>query len=81
MSLEAAERYLQKKTGEAFVSSEDVQRQEVRSARYRDAHFMRETIAVLASGGPSHYVDFESLGFTASDIWQLLAIYRKALGV
>ena len=80
MSLEAAYKYLQNKTGEAFVSAEELELG-VRRARPLDLHFMVEMLDKLTGHGlmPANALPFESLGFSRSELRRLHDMYAHEL--
>ena len=78
MSLEAAEKFLQKKTGEAFVSTIELEQANVRINRLHDLSLMVEILNNLTGIGyfPPNAIPFESLGFSPSELRRLHDLYE-----
>lgn len=83
MSLEAAYKYVQHKTGDAFVTAEEAQLPEVRQERLFDIRFLAEMLNNLTGLGlmPAEALSFESLGFSRSELRRLHDFYDEILSV
>lgn len=81
MSLEAAYSYLKSKTGEAFVSADELEIEGIRYNRLYDLVLMVEFLDNLTGKGfkePTG-LPFESLDFSASELRRLHDLYSTVL--